>query len=691
MEQTERDDVPSFGDLLRRHRLAAGLTQEELAERAGLSARGISDLERGTRSVPRKDTLALLLDALRLPAPERATLLAAARRRAVPRSSPAPADDLPVAPLPVPVTPIVGRERETIEVTALLRRPNVRLLTLTGPGGTGKTRLAIRVAEELGAEFADGVAFVGLAPIADPALVLPAMAQALGVRGGGNRPPAEQLASALRDRELLLVLDNVEQVVGAAPQVADLLAAAPRLTVLATSRIPLRLSAEHRFPVPPLSLLSPSAPPRVEDSAQSEAVSLFVARAQAVRPDFALTEANAAAVAAICARLDGLPLAIELAASRVTVLPLQAMLARLEQRLELLTGGARDAPERQRTMRDAIAWSHDLLSPEEQALFQRLAVFVGGWTLDGAEAVCRRGDGASVLEGVSSLVDSSLVRLDETADVQGRYGVLETVREFGLERLAASGEESAVRRRHADWCVALAEGAEANLWGPGQGRWFARLEVEHPNLRAALGWLLDTGEREMALRLATPLAFFWYVHGHLAEARIWLDRAIATGGGSREAQAEVLARASGLAHAQGDAAAAMRWADASLTLWREIGDAGPGLAFALCQRGIAGFWSGDVDLAAAAYDEALTLFRSLDNGPWTAQVLTNLAAVARARGDDARARPSRGGPRAAAHGRERLGCDLQFDASWRPRRGPGPLRGGPPPLPQQPGQLLGAP
>ncbi len=641
MAQTERGDIPSFGELLRQHRMAGGLTQEALAERAGLSARGISDLERGARSIPRKDTLAVLLDALSLPPSERSALLAAAQRPSVRRrSAVAGINHSNPVPLPVPLTPLVGRDREMAEVTGVLRRPEVRLLTLTGPGGSGKTRLAIRIAGELAAELADGVAFAGLASISDPAFVLPAVAQALGVREAGDRPLVEQLVAMLRERDLLLVLDNVEQVVEAAPQVADLLVAAPTLKVLATSRVPLHLAAEHRFLVPPLSLPTSSASRSIEDLGQSEAVSLFVDRATAVRPDFRLTPANAEAVAAICARLDGLPLAIELAAARVSVLPPQALLKRLEHRLALLTGGARDLPERQQTMRSTITWSHDLLSSEEQVLFRRLAVFVGGCTLEAVEAVAELegGVGIDILDGLSMLVEESLLRQTGEADGEPRFGMLETIREFGLEQLAAGGEEAGVRQRHAGWCIALAEGAEAALWGPEQRRWFARLEVEHPNLRAALGWILDGGDYETALQLASPLAFFWYVHGHLTEGRGWLDRALATGSGLPEARAKALAVASGLAHAQGDAVTAVRRADASLALWQEIGDRGPGLAFALCQRGVAAFWSGDVDFAAAVYDEALTLFRILDNRPWTAQLLTNLAAVAQSRGDYTRAR-----------------------------------------------------
>ena len=428
--------------------------------------------------------------------------------------------------LPAPLTSFIGRTREVENVAALLRQDGVRLVTLTGPGGVGKTRLALRVAEALAGRFADGVVFVPLAPVTDPDLVGPTLAGALGVRPAGDQPLTELLAVTLKDRHLLLVLDNFEQVVEAATFVTKLLTACRRLTVLVTSRVVLQISGEQVFPVLPFAL-----PDAGETTASKlgevEAVRLFVVRARAGRPDFALTDENAAVVAQICRRLDGLPLAIELAAARVAHLPPAALLARLERRLPLLTGGARDLPERQRTIRNTIAWSYDLLPTEEQIIFRRLAVFVGEFTLEAAESVTAPGeDGLDVFNAVCSLVDKSLLREEDRPGGEPRYLMLETIREFGLEHLAAAGEEAVIRDRHATWCLALAHQAAATLLPVVLPGAVDHLEAEHPNLRAALAWLDETGRMGEMLSLADQLGWFWYLGAHYREGLAWLERAL---------------------------------------------------------------------------------------------------------------------------------------------------------------------
>src|SRR5260370_20838863 len=442
--------------------------------------------------------------------------------------------------LPMQHTPFIGREQELAAVAQLMHREEVRLVTLTGPGGTGKTRLGVQVAAELTDSFADGVFFVNLAPVNDTALVVPTIAEALGMREAGGQPLQERLQGELQQKQMVLLLDNFEQVVSAAVQVVDLLSAFPGLKVLVTSREALHVRAEHEFAVPPFPLPDLKHLPDLAALSHNAAVALFISRAQAVKPDFQVTNANVRALVEICARLDGLPLAIELAAARMKLFSPQALLTRLSQRLAVLTSGARDAPVRQQTLRNTIAWSYNLLDPAEQRLFKLLSVFVGGCILQAAEAVCAAlGDGdaaGQLLDGLASLTHKSVLHETDQEGAEPRLVMLETIREYGLEALAANGELWAVRQVHAAYFLSLAEQAEPELVGPQQVEWLGRLEREHDNLRAALGWALDpvpdeeVGQRrEVALRLAGALHKFWFVHAHLTEGRSFLERAMAAG------------------------------------------------------------------------------------------------------------------------------------------------------------------
>ena len=428
--------------------------------------------------------------------------------------------------LPRQPTPFLGREREVGEVVGLLRKDNVQLLTLVGPGGTGKTRLALQAGAELLDDFPDGVFFVPLASLTDPDLVLPNIATTLGIREEGSQPLDERLRDFLAEKQVLLVLDNVEHLVDAAPAVGELLGASPGLKVLATSRMPLRLRAEREYPVPPLGLPRRKPPLSPEQLSQYESVRLFIERAQAVKPDFTVDIANGPAVAEICHRLDGLPLAIELAAARVRMFPPQALLARLEQRLPMLTGGARDAPERQRTLRNTIAWSDDLLEPNEQQVFRRLAVFAGGCTLDMAESVTNPDGELDVFAGLERLIEHSLIRQEAGTTNEPRFVMLETIREYGVERLEAAEEAAPIRCQHAASYRALAEAAGPMLRRRGQLPWMDRLEAEHDNLRAVLDWTL-IHDSNAAVSLVADLAMFWHHRGFISEGRSWLERALA--------------------------------------------------------------------------------------------------------------------------------------------------------------------
>src|SRR5438876_2813097 len=439
-----------------------------------------------------------------------------------------------LAPLPVPRRRLIDREQERAQAQALLQQEDVGLVTLTGPGGVGKTRLAVQVAADLVPQFTDGVAFISLASLKDPTLVVPTVARALGVSQTGDDSLDERLLEYLQPRDVLLVIDNAEQLISAAPLATQYLELAPRLKLLVTSREPLRVRAEQIVPVPPLALPDPAHLPDLEHLVQIPAVALFVERACEARPDFTLTSENAAPIVEICQRLDGLPLALELAAAVLSLLPPAALLARLERRRPLLTRGARDLPGRQQTLRNTIAWSYDLLEEGEQQLFRRLSVSAGGFTLEIVQAVCvfaadetsspAQADDGAVLEQLAHLLDKSLVQAQQGTGGEPRFTLLETIREYAAEQLAASGEEAAVQERHAHYFLKLAEEAEPHLFRPEWESWLEQLSREDANLLAALAWSkANQGAVQIGLRLAGALNYYWFLLGYLREGRTWLE------------------------------------------------------------------------------------------------------------------------------------------------------------------------
>ena len=632
-----------FGDLLRTLRLAANLSQEELAARAGLSTQAISALERGIRRAPYRHTLDALASALQLGPSDRVALSGAAQRRRATNAGPAiveqpaPARSSPQAPPPssppgptIPDAGLIGREIALAEIVALVRHAGARLLTLTGPGGVGKTRLTRAVAEILAPAFVDGATVVALADLRNPAQVPAEIGRALGLPNRAS-DPAATLRDHLRERQMLLLLDNFEQLLPAAPLVTDLLEACPQLVVLATSRAPLRLARERAYALPPLACPDPTRPIAPAALAAYGAPALFVARARAARPDFTLTPANATIVAAICARLDGLPLALELAAARLNVLGPEELLARLAQRLPLLTRGSQDLPERQRTLRAALDWSHDLLNPGEQALFRRLAAFTGGAALAAIEAVCAPPAPLAVelLDWLGGLVEHGLVRREYAdADAPPRFTMLETVREYAAAQLAAHGdEETTHRRRHADHFLALAEEAAQHLSGTTQARWLALLVADQDNLRAALRWAIDCGDTPIAIRLGAALWRFWHRTDAWTEGRTWLRSILALPAPADDillSERVTVQRGAGmLAMIQSDFSPAHDHLQAALAIARKAGDE-RGAARVLDNLAIVAKERGDFHGAVALHEQALATLREVGTPAEVAVVLSNL-------------------------------------------------------------------
>jgi non-specific serine/threonine protein kinase len=547
---------------------------------------------------------------------------------AVPRFSFQPAQRLS---LPIQPTSFIGRQQEVEEVRAMLGWEEVRLLTLTGPGGVGKTRLALRTAEAVQDRFPDGIIFVSLAPLADLALVPTAIASNLKVTEVSGEPILETLTRHLRQKQLLLVLDNFEHLLDVGVAIPHLLAWCPRLKILVTSRAVLHLAAEHEYPVPALPVPTLGHLPEVDTLSRYDAVQLFVQRARAVRPGFELTEENGAAVADICSRLDGLPLALELAAACIRIFPPHVLLRRLSSRLHLLTGGPRDAPARQHTLRNTIDWSYLLLSEVDRSLFARLSVFAGGCSFEAAEAVCNPQGDLDLFEGLASLLDKSLLR--QEGEPEPRFRMLETLREYAREQLSVQGESDDLQVRYAEYYTALAEEASLELTGGDQLYWLDILEREHNNLRAALAWSRDAGS-ELGLRLAAALWRFWAIHGHLTEGRRWLDTMV-TVARERETdsflQAQALNGAGNLARRQGDYDHARRLFDESLRIRQQLGDK-QGIVRTLGNLGIVARHQGKYRRAAALHGQALQLSRELGDARGVVLSFRDLGALAELQG-----------------------------------------------------------
>lgn len=601
-------DDESFGNVVRRLRADCGLTQELLAERAGVSTRTISDVERGLRMTVYGFTANRLADALGLVPPDRVAFIGRATRRvAQPRARAAARLAASRAGIPKPLTGLIGRDTEVEGILTLIRAGNVRIVTLLGPGGVGKTRLALEIAR-LADDFPDGRFFVSLAATSDPSLVPSLIAAEIGV-AGIRGSIAAALATHLRAKRTLLVLDTFEHVLAAAPLVAELAAACDQLTILATSRAPLRVRGEHEVVVPPLDV--PEASPGIAELTANAAATLFVERARAVRPSFVVDGDSAPTIAQICRRLDGVPLALELAAARLRHFPLDGLERHLDDRLGLLVGGPRDLPARQQAMRDTIGWSYELLDAATRTLLCRLSVFSGGWTETTATSVCF-GDAeqaaARALPGLSLLVDNSLVRMHGAGPGEGRFDMLDVVREFAADRLAADGQRDEFSRRHADCFLALAESAEGQLLRAAQQSWFVQLQSERGNIRTALRWALDHGQASVAQRLAAALWLFWRRNGDYAEGRLWLDRALTIDGDDDWARRKALWGGAWMSYYQGDHAAAGRYGDELLRLARDA-DNPLAIRNGLTIQGIVAMARGRFADSIAALEEALRIGR----------------------------------------------------------------------------------
>ena len=665
----------SFGHWLRLRRKALDYTQEQLANLVGCAPETLRKIEADRRR-PSQQIAERLADNLAIAPPERRAFLLLARGEArthVP-APPAPSTPGLHPPLPAPSHALIGREIEIAAVCERLQRPDLRLLTLVGVGGTGKTRLALEVARQLEGAFADGVFFVSLATLTTPDGIPQAIALAVGACESNARPPLEAVIARLQGKHALLVLDNYEHMLSAAPLVTELLTACAQLTVLVTSRVALRVYGEHEWPLAPLAVPPPTAA-TPETIAGYGAVALFGERIRAVKPDWSLTAANAPTVAAICARLDGLPLALELAAARIKIMSLPMMLQRLADPLTLLTGGARDLPPRQQSLRNALAWSYGLLAPAEQQLFAWLGVFVGGTTLEVVEAVCRNVGDAScaLLDGLTALLDNSLLQRLPGGD-EPRFVMLATVQEYALECLREAPEYAALQQQHAAFFLALAERAEGET--EEDVAWLERCDSELDNFRAALRWALAHAP-SIGLRLSGALGRFWFIRGHFTEGRRWLQALLARDPAPTTARAKALASLGTLARNQGDYAAASvayeeglsiarmhndqpsiatllmrlcvlafaqsRYADAkafgeqSLALYRILNDQ-VNVAESLNRIGAVAFAEGDYDAAQARYTESAALSRKHEHHFSLASVLNNLAEVIQLRGDYATAR-----------------------------------------------------